>query len=108
MARDGLASQPSVCKTRHEIELRGFEMRQFLVLLIAVATFALVAAPAYAVQRHVHSLTTPGGTHEIAGGVSNHAPCTAFLNLHENVHVAVFLGGQFPNTVTVEFIEGTC
>jgi hypothetical protein len=49
-----------------------------------------------------------GGTHEIAGGVSNRAPCTAFLNLHENVHVGVFLGGQFPNTVTVQFIEGTC
>jgi hypothetical protein len=40
--------------------------------------------------------------------VSNRAPCTAFLNLHENVHVGVFLGGQFPNTVTVQFIEGTC
>ena len=83
-------------------------MRHFLVLLIAVATFALLAAPAYAVQRHIHSLTTPGGTHAIASGVSEHAPCTAFLNLHENVHVGVFLGGQFPNTVTVEFIEGTC
>jgi hypothetical protein len=28
--------------------------------------------------------------------------------LHENVHIGVFLGDQFPNTVTVEFIEGTC
>jgi hypothetical protein len=56
----------------------------------------------------LHSLTTAGGTHEIAGGVSNRAPCTAFLNLHENVHVGVFLGGQFPNTVTVQFIDGTC
>ena len=83
-------------------------MRQFLVFLMVVATFALVAAPASAVTRHVHLLTTPGGTHAIAGGVSNHAPCTAFLNFHEGVHVGVFLGGQFPHTVTPQFISGTC
>jgi hypothetical protein len=83
-------------------------MRRFLVLLTAVGTLAWLAAPAQAVTRHIHSLTTPGTTTEIAGGVSEQAPCTAFLNLHENVHLGVFLGGQFPNTVTVEFIEGTC
>ena len=83
-------------------------MRRLAVLLIAVGVLAWLAAPAQAVQRHIHSLTTPGTTTEIAGGVSEEAPCTAFLNLHENVHLSVFLGGQFPNTVTVEFIEGTC
>jgi hypothetical protein len=83
-------------------------MRRFVVLLTAVGALALLAAPAQAVTRHIHSLTTPGTTTEIAIGVSEHAPCTAFLNLHENVHVGVFLGGQFPNTVTVQFIEGTC
>ena len=83
-------------------------MRRFLVLLMAVGAIAWLAAPAQAVPRHIHSLTTPGTTTEIAGGVSEQAPCTAFLSLHENVHLDVFLGGQFPNTVTVEFIEGTC
>lgn len=83
-------------------------MRQFLVFLVVAATFAFVVAPASAVTRHVHFLTTPGGTHAVAAGVSEHAPCTAFLNLHEGVHLSVFLGGQFPHTVTAQFIEGTC
>lgn len=44
----------------------------------------------------------------LLGGASEQAPCRAFLNPHENMHLGVFLGGQFPNRVTVEFIEGSC
>jgi hypothetical protein len=56
----------------------------------------------------VHSITTPGGTHEFGGGVSTQAPCVAFLNLHENVHLGVFVAGDNPNGISVEFISGTC
>jgi hypothetical protein len=82
-------------------------MRRFA--LCGVLVFALAAAsPAGAVPRHVHSVTTPGGTQEIGGGVSFEAPCVAFLNLHENVHLAVFASGTNPNAISVEFISGTC
>jgi hypothetical protein len=73
-----------------------------LVLALGAAT------PAGAVPRHIHSITTPAGTHEFGGGVSLHAPCTAFLNLHENVHLGVFASGDNPNGISVEFIDGTC
>jgi hypothetical protein len=52
----------------------------------------------------VHSIATPGGTHEFGTGVSLNAPCVAFLNLHENVHLDVFLAGDNPNGISVEFI----
>ncbi|HYT77675.1 MAG TPA: hypothetical protein VEQ37_00125 [Actinomycetota bacterium] len=70
-------------------------MRRVLLTFLAVATLMMVASPADAdeppVTRHLHLLTTPNGdTHAIAGGVTFHAPCTAFLNLHEIVHETVF------------------
>jgi hypothetical protein len=82
-------------------------MRRFVLFGVLVGALA-AASPAGAVPRHVHSITTPAGTHEFAGGVSFHAPCTAFLNLHENVHLAVFASGTNPNGISVEFIDGTC
>jgi hypothetical protein len=82
-------------------------MRRF-ALLATVALSLAAAAPAGAVPRHVHSITTPGGTHEFGAGVSEQAPCVAFLNLHFNVHVAVFMAGDNPNTVTIRGIPGEC
>jgi hypothetical protein len=81
-------------------------MRRFALLLATIALALGAAAPAGAVQRHVHSITTPGGTHEFGGGASLNAPCVAFLNLHENVHLAVFAAGDNPNGISVEFIPG--
>ena len=75
---------------------------------LAAIAFALAAAgPAGAVPRHVHSVTTPAGTHEFGAGVSENAPCVAFLNLHMNVHLGAFTQGN-PNSVTVQFIDGVC
>jgi hypothetical protein len=82
-------------------------MRRFAFLATIVLALA-VAGPASALDRHVHSITTPGGTTEFGAGVSNNAPCVAFLNLHENVHVAVFLAGDNPNAISVRFITGVC
>jgi hypothetical protein len=70
-------------------------MRRVLLTCLAVATLMMVASPAKAeeapVTRHLHLLTTPNGdTHAIAGGLTFHAPCTAFLNFHEIVHETVF------------------
>ena len=70
-------------------------MRRVLVVCLAAATLMMASAPAYAdeepVPRHVHLLTTPNGeTHAIAGGLTFHAPCVAFLNFHEIVHENVF------------------
>jgi hypothetical protein len=82
-------------------------MRRFALcggLVVALAA----ASPAGAqVPRHVHSVTTPGGPHEIGRGVSFNAPCVAFLNLHQNVHLGAFAGTN-PNTISVEFISGSC
>lgn len=78
-----------------------------IALFGTIAVAMAAASTAGAVPRHVHSVTTPGGTHEFGGGVSNNAPCVAFLNLHENVHLGAFAGTN-PNTVTVEFISGDC
>jgi hypothetical protein len=80
-------------------------MRRF-ALLATIALALGAASPASAVQRHVHSIATPGGTHEFGAGVSHNAPCVAFLNLHENVHLAVFAAGDNPNGISVEFIPG--
>jgi hypothetical protein len=73
----------------------GGKMRRVVLVCLAAATLVMVSAPAFAdeppVTRHLHLLTTPNGeTHAIAGGVTFHAPCTAFLNLHEIVHETVF------------------
>ena len=71
-------------------------MRKGLLLcLVAMTAFMVVSGPAFAdeppVTRHLHLLTTPNDeTHAIAGGLTFHAPCTAFLNFHEIVHETVF------------------
>jgi hypothetical protein len=70
-------------------------MRRFIYLATLVLALAL-AGPAGAVPRHVHQITTPAGTHEIGAGVSENAPCVAFLNLHFNVHIGVSMAGNNP------------
>jgi hypothetical protein len=80
-------------------------MRRFVYLATLVLALAL-AGPAGAIPRHIHSITTPAGTHEFGTGVSEQAPCVAFLNLHMNVHLGAF--GSNPNGVSVQFIDGVC
>lgn len=66
-------------------------MRKLLVAVLASGGFALASTPALAVPEHQHCITTPNGeSHEIAGGVQEHAPHeTAFHNFHMNVHRGV-------------------
>jgi hypothetical protein len=82
-------------------------MRRFVYLATLVLALA-VAAPAGAVPRHIHSVTTPGGTTEFGAGVSMNAPCVAFLNLHFNVHLGAFAESENPNTVSVQVIGPDC
>jgi hypothetical protein len=80
-------------------------MRRLAVLgTIAVALAVAGPAAAQTVPRHVHSITTPAGTHEFGAGVSHHAPCVAFVNLHMNVHLGAF--GPNPNGVSIQLIPG--
>jgi hypothetical protein len=68
-------------------------VRRLLSLLLGLSLAAMAAGPVAGdtVTRHLHFLTTPSGkTHSIARGVTYHAPCVAFLNLHEIVHETVF------------------
>jgi hypothetical protein len=70
-------------------------MRRAWFIFIVALVVGMLAAPALAseapVTRHLHMLTTPNGdSHAIAYGVTFHAPCVAFLNLHEIVHETVF------------------
>lgn len=84
-------------------------MRRLALIFVIVGALGLMAAPANAVPRHVHELTTSSGkTHSVAGGVSEHAPCTAFLNFHNNVHLDVFMDGPNPHSLTPVFIAGEC
>jgi hypothetical protein len=84
-------------------------MRRIVVVIAAVTGLALMPASASAVPAHLHCLTTPGGTHSIARGVTLNAPHeSAFHNLHENVHVDVFVAGQNPNTLIAISPTGSC
>jgi hypothetical protein len=70
-------------------------MRRVLLTCLAAAALLMMAIPAFGseapVIRHLHVLTAPNGkSHAIAGGLTFHAPCTAFLNFHETVHETVF------------------
>ena len=82
-------------------------MRRFVYLGTVVLALAM-AGPAGAVPRHIHSIITPGGTTEFGAGASTNAPCVAFLNLHFNVHVGVFMAGDNPNGLTVQVIGPDC
>jgi len=86
-------------------------MRRLILATLAVAALLIPAASASGVERHVHMLTTQSGNiHPIAGGVTSHAPCTAFLNFHNNVHLGVFADptSPNPNTVAVVFTGEFC
>jgi hypothetical protein len=83
-------------------------MRRFALIgtiALALAVVAPAGATHTSLQRHVHSITSPGGTTDFGGGVSNNAPCVAFLNLHFNVHIGVFVQGDNPNQLGVDFID---
>jgi hypothetical protein len=86
-------------------------MRRFsLVAALSALLLALTAAPAVAAPPHLHCLEAANGeVHSIGWGVTTHAPHDpAFHNLHENVHVAVFMAGKNPLDFTATAPTGPC
>ena len=60
----------------------------FTVALVMAALMVFSALPALAqiIPPHEHFLTTPAGTHEVAGGVGCAAHQPGFTNFHQKVH----------------------
>jgi hypothetical protein len=88
-------------------------MRRFGVAVLVGSALALASAPAMAqappLERHLHTLETSNEkTHVIAAGVTENAPCGAFLNFHGNVHFGVFVFGNNPHDVTPTFTGEFC
>jgi hypothetical protein len=83
-------------------------MRRVVLAGVLAGALAL-AAPAQAqVPRHLHCLTNASGqTHAIARGLTANAPQSAFENFHFGVHLAVFVEGPNPHTLTPSF-TGSC
>jgi hypothetical protein len=83
-------------------------MRRVVLTGVLAGVLAL-AAPANAqVPRHLHCLTeASGNTHAIAGGLTANAPQSAFETFHFGVHLAVFVEGPNPQTLTPSF-TGSC
>ncbi len=75
--------------------------RTLAALTLALAWTVSTATPAFAVTRHLHCLTTPGGTHAIAGGLTANAPQGAFDNFHFNVHQGAFVNNSPSSPVTI-------
>ena len=68
----------------------------FTVVLVMAAMMALSVLPALAqVPPHMHFLTTPGTTTEVARGIACAAHQPAFTNFHEEVHTGVPGGAAF-------------
>jgi hypothetical protein len=66
-------------------------MRKLLVASVAAGALAMAGSAQAQVPRHFHTLTTPSGnTHVIATGLTENAPCGAFLNFHGFVHMELF------------------
>lgn len=84
-------------------------MRRLVIAMTTVAALLAIASPVQAqVPRHLHCLTTEGGTHAIAGGLTANAPQDAFENFHFKVHLDVFVNGPNPNTVVPAFPPASC
>jgi hypothetical protein len=83
-------------------------MKKLVAVSVAVLGAAIVPAQASAVAPHLHCLTTPGGTHAIALGVTHHAPHETLENFHSNVHLGVFVNGNNPNTLAAIAPSGSC
>ena len=72
------------------------------LLLAAFAGQALAHPP----PTHLHCLTTPGGVHSIARGVTLMASHeTAFHNLHGNVHLGAFGPGHPLGPLSADLTE---
>ena len=83
-------------------------MRRIVLAGLATGMLALAAPAEAQVARHLHCLTSASGeTHAIAGGLTANAPQSAFETFHFGVHLAVFVQGPNPHTVTPSF-TGTC
>ncbi|HKY50475.1 MAG TPA: hypothetical protein VJP45_04395 [Candidatus Limnocylindria bacterium] len=80
-----------------------------LVAATALALASLVAGttPALAVDRHLHCLTTPGGTTTIAAGLTANGPQAAFDQFHFQVHFGALANPNNPVTVAGIF-TGSC
>ena len=85
-------------------------MRGFIVaLILALASTLVGATPALAdVPVHLHCLTTPGGTHAIAGGLTANAPHDAFTGFHFKVHLGALTNPNNPVTVAATSPTGSC
>ncbi|HET9808277.1 MAG TPA: hypothetical protein VFQ66_01180 [Candidatus Limnocylindria bacterium] len=85
-------------------------MRGFIAaLILALASTLVGATPALAdVPVHLHCLTTPGGTHAIAGGLTANAPHDAFTGFHFKVHLGALTNPNNPVTVAATSPTGSC
>lgn len=85
-------------------------MRAFIAALILALASALVGAtPALAdVPVHLHCLTTPGGTHSIARGLTANAPHNAFTGFHFQVHLGALANPNNPVSVAATSPTGSC
>lgn len=77
-----------------------------VALLLLVAT----AVPALAAPLHLHCLeNASGGVVSIGRGVTAQAPhASAFDNLHNNLHVSLFIEGDHPLDLAVVGSAGSC
>lgn len=84
-------------------------MRAFIAaLILALASALMGATPALAdVPVHLHCLTTPGGTHAIAGGLTANGPHDAFTGFHFRVHLGALMNPNNPISVSAVF-TGSC
>ncbi len=80
-------------------------------LILALASTLAGSTPALAdVGLHLHCLTTPGGTHSIAHGLTANGPHHAFSNFHFQVHLGAFANNSAnsPVTVSTKAATGSC
>ena len=85
-------------------------MRALIVaLILALSSILVGATPALAdVPVHLHCLTTPGGTHSIAGGLTANGPHDAFTRFHFQVHLGALANLNNPVTVAAIPPTGSC
>ncbi len=84
-------------------------MRAFIVaLILALASTLVGGTPALANHTHLHCLTTPGGTHAIAGGLTANGPHDAFSRFHLQVHLGALTNPNNPVTVAATGPTGSC
>ncbi|HJW47827.1 MAG TPA: hypothetical protein VJ726_00260 [Candidatus Limnocylindria bacterium] len=78
-------------------------------LVLALASILVGGSPALAdVPVHLHCLTTPGGTHSIARGLTANGPHDAFTRFHFQVHLGALTNPNNPVSVAATAPTGSC